>query len=238
MQEVFSVISPLQMLVAFLGGMLPAFVWLAFWLLEDRCEPEPKRLIFFTFLAGMASTVVALILEASVKSVLASPGETTVAIYAAPVIEELVKFGAAYIVALRVSAFDEPLDAVVYMATAALGFSALENALFLVSPVVQQTAAQSIVIGDLRFMGASLLHLLTSTTVGLALAFAFYKSAAIRRLAVIGGLILAISLHTVFNFFILQEAGAILWMFLGVWVGIIVVLLLTERIKVPLRDYC
>ena len=38
--------------IAILGGVLPALVWLAFWLLEDRCEPEPKRYLLGTFIVG------------------------------------------------------------------------------------------------------------------------------------------------------------------------------------------
>ena len=41
------------LLVAFLCGLLPALLWLSFWLFEDKKNPEPKRYIFFTFLAGM-----------------------------------------------------------------------------------------------------------------------------------------------------------------------------------------
>ena len=52
-----------MLFIAFLGGMIPAFVWLFFWLLEDRCEPEPKRYIFLCFLAGMLGVVVVLPLE-------------------------------------------------------------------------------------------------------------------------------------------------------------------------------
>ena len=41
------------LLIAIVGGILPALIWLFFWLMEDRCEPEPKRYIFLCFLGGM-----------------------------------------------------------------------------------------------------------------------------------------------------------------------------------------
>ena len=93
--------------------------------------------------------------------------------------------------------------------------------------------------GDLRFIGATLLHTLSSATVGLALALSFYRSAETRRLAVLLGVVLAIVLHTIFNFFILGAgSGVTFWVFLTIWFGILSVLLLTERVKRPARDYC
>ena len=51
--------SPIIFL-AMLGGVLPALLWLTFWLMEDRCEPEPKRYLLLTFIAGGAMVLAAL----------------------------------------------------------------------------------------------------------------------------------------------------------------------------------
>ncbi|OGC80759.1 hypothetical protein A2943_02660 [Candidatus Adlerbacteria bacterium RIFCSPLOWO2_01_FULL_51_16] len=226
--------SPL-IFVAFLGGLLPALLWLFFWLMEDRCEPEPKRYIFFSFLGGMAA--VALVLPLERLAVGYFTGTMLLLVWAA--LEEILKFGAAYVIALRSRAYDEPLDAIIYLVTVALGFSALENALFLWGPLQQGDVLRTIVTGDLRFIGATLLHTLSSATVGLALALSFYRSAETRRLAVLLGVVLAIVLHTIFNFFILGAgSGVTFWVFLTIWFGILSVLLLTERVKRPARDYC
>lgn len=228
--------SPAVLLVAFLGGVIPAFVWLFFWLLEDRCQPEPKRYIFFTFLAGMFGVAIALPLEQYAAGFFSG---SFLIFLSWAVIEELLKFAAAYFVAFRRAVFDEPLDAVIYMVTAALGFSALENALFLWTPLHQGDIVRAIVTENLRFMGATLLHTLASATVGIFLALSFNLSAGARKQAAVFGVILAIALHTLFNFFILQQgAGATFWIFLCIWVGVIAVLLFTERIKQPARDYC
>ena len=48
---------------AFLGGILPSFIWLYFLLKEDAKHPEPKTLIVFTFIAGMAAVPLVLPLE-------------------------------------------------------------------------------------------------------------------------------------------------------------------------------
>lgn len=227
--------TPVVLFIALLGGVLPALLWLAFWLLEDRCEPEPKSYLVLTFAAGAVAVFAALWLEQRAQGYFA--GTSLIVIWAA--IEELLKFGAAYLVALRARVFDEPLDAIVYMITVALGFSAFENALFLLSPLQDGDILRTIVTGDLRFIGASLLHSLSSATIGVALALAFYKSAAQKRMAALIGVILAIFLHSLFNFFILGTGGgATFWIFLCIWFGVVIMLFMTEQIKQPARDFC
>lgn len=221
--------------IAILGGVLPALIWLAFWLLEDRCQPEPKRYIFLCFVGGMLAVWPALVLERLLVPY--ASGTTLLLGWAA--IEEALKFAAAALLALRWAPYDEPLDAVVYMVTAALGFSAMENALFLLTPIAEGDLLRSIVTGDLRFIGATLLHTLASATVGIMIALSFARPAAERRLMALGGVILAVFLHTLFNFFILKGgAGSTFWVFLLIWCGIVGVLLITERLKIPKKDYC
>lgn len=227
---------PLQ-IFAVLGGILPALLWLTFWLLEDRCQPEPKRYILLTFLMGALSIFPVLFLEKAAIGYFAMGSIGILAVWA--LTEESFKFLAAYLGGLRWAAFDEPLDAVIYLVTAALGFSSMENALFLWTPLSQGDIMRTVVTGDLRFIGASLLHTLASSTIGLMLAASFAKPAAARRLYALGGVILAVALHTLFNFFILGQGGdATFWVFLVIWIGIIAALLMVERIKVPQRDYC
>ncbi|MBX4192444.1 PrsW family intramembrane metalloprotease [Candidatus Parcubacteria bacterium] len=226
--------SPL-IFFAFLGGVVPALLWLVFWLLEDRCEPEPKRYIFFAFVLGMLAVFPVLFSERFTAAYASGP----ILLLVWALIEEVFKFGAAYVAALHWHVFDEPLDAVIYMVTAALGFSAMENTLFLMGPLQHGDIIKTIVTGDLRFIGATLLHTLSSTTIGMALALSFYKPAAVRKTYALIGVILATLLHTFFNFFILQEGGgATFWIFLTIWLGVIGILLFTERIKQPARDYC
>src|SRR3989344_9165373 len=93
--------------VALLGGILPALLWLTFWLHEDRCEPEPKKFIFLCFLGGMLAVAPALFIERSLMPYFA--GATLLFLWAAA--EELLKFLAAYLLALRWGAFCEPPEA-------------------------------------------------------------------------------------------------------------------------------
>ena len=48
---------------AFFGGLLPAALWLWFWLKEDSVHPEPRGLIVVTFIAGMLAVAFVLPLQ-------------------------------------------------------------------------------------------------------------------------------------------------------------------------------
>ena len=221
--------------VAFLGGVIPALLWLFFWLLEDRCKPEPKKLIFFSFLGG--ALAVPFVLPFQHFALAYFSGASVLIAWA--VAEELFKFAAAYVIALRNRALDEPIDAIIYMITAALGFSALENTLFLLGPLQDGNTLQGILTGNLRFVGATLLHTLASATIGVAIAVSFHKSVLARRLSLFVGIMLAIALHALFNYFILRDSGnGAFTVFLFVWIGIIVTMLFFERVKNPAKNYC
>ena len=127
---------------AALGGLLPALLWLWFWRREDRRHPEPRPLIALAFLAGIIAVPLVLPLEKYVaKFVLGGSEIETIAginlmlaltgIILWSLIEEILKFLAAYLTVLRRKEVDEPIDLVIYMITVALGFAAAENALFL-----------------------------------------------------------------------------------------------------------
>ena len=90
----------------------------------------------------------------------------------------------------------------------------------------------TIIHGNLRFIGASLLHIMSSATIGIFMAISFYKSDIKREIYTLSGIILAIVLHTAFNLFIIRESeGNIFFVFGAVWVSIVVLLLLFEKIK-------
>ena len=52
--------NPMVLLLAFLGGTIPAVLWLLFWLSEDREDPEPTLLLVLTFISGMLAVVLVL----------------------------------------------------------------------------------------------------------------------------------------------------------------------------------
>jgi RsiW-degrading membrane proteinase PrsW (M82 family) len=211
-----------------LGGIIPAVFWLKFWLTEDNHQ-EPRHVIFGSFLLGLATVLVAIKLEQIATYFL--PDRSTPLLFVWALIEELVKFSAAYLIAIRTRFNEEPIDATIYLITAALGFAALENVLFLLGPLAAGNIAQGIVTINMRFIGATLLHVVCSGTIGVFFGFAFYKSKLARRLYAFLGILIAIVLHTLFNSFIINSEHNILIIFSGVWVGLIAVILILEHIK-------
>ncbi|MEK7558273.1 MAG: PrsW family glutamic-type intramembrane protease, partial [Patescibacteria group bacterium] len=124
-------INPQTVFIALTGGILPALLWLWFWLKEDM-NPEPRGLLLLSFLGGMAVVIVVLPIEKFAYSEL-KDGILLITAWSA--IEEVAKYGAAYFIALKTRFLDEPMDYVIYMITVALGFAALENTLFLISTI-------------------------------------------------------------------------------------------------------
>jgi RsiW-degrading membrane proteinase PrsW (M82 family) len=226
-------------LYAFLGGVLPPLLWLYFLLKEDARCPEPLPVLIIAFIAGMLAVPLALPLEALVRDYAnAAYADCGIAALCTPIIlgwsivEEVLKYSLAALLVLWRRDVNEPVDLVVYMLTVALGFAALENVLFLVVPFASGDVLAGLATGNLRFIGSSLLHVMASSVVGFALAFSFTFPKPVRALMAIAGLILAIALHAVFNFFIIQGDGAYtLYAFLVVWTSAVVFFALFETLR-------
>ncbi|MDO8514375.1 MAG: PrsW family glutamic-type intramembrane protease [bacterium] len=227
-------------IAAFAGGVLPALAWLWFWRREDSVHPEPRRLIALAFLAGMVAVAVVIPLEKMAASylkdqslfVLTAASTLTLTFVIWSAMEEVIKYALARLTVLRRREDDEPIDPVIYMVTVALGFAAAENTLFLLSPLSGDTLVQTVITGNLRFVGATLLHVLSSAVIGVFLGLSFYKTRRTKRLYVIMGVILASLLHSAFNFLILNTPEEHLLRTFGfVWVGLIVLLAMLEYIK-------
>ena len=233
--------EPTYFAIAFLAGLIPALFWLWFWLREDVRKPEPYFLIAITFIAGMAVVPMALPMQklalelyAGMNITLGENGLMLVWV----LIEEILKYAVALIVIFWNREVDEPIDMVIYMIVIALGFAALENALFIFNPLMAGDYINSALTGSFRFLGATLLHVLASGTVGVILALAYYKSRLVQLLAGTVGLFIAIVLHALFNFFIMGASEeTILGVFLFVWMGIIILFLLFEKIKMIERAH-
>ncbi len=224
-----------SILISALTSLIPIFLWVSFWLREDRVHPEPKKRLLEVFLGGMTATLIALPLESIVFKLFGSPSSIPFSIILTwAAVEELLKFFACYAIALRSVDDDEPIDAVIYMIIGALGFSALENALFIFHPIFYDgNTINALVVSNMRFIGASLLHTLTSAIVGIFIAFSFYKPRIHKKINTIIGLFLAFIIHTFFNVFIANQttAGPIIITFSAIWLGIIVLIIILEKIK-------
>ena len=223
------------LIYSLLGGVVPAIVWLLFWLREDRKNPEPERLILKTFIYGMLAVVLVLPFQKGIEMWM--PGMTIITVFLWAAFEEVFKFTAGYFGGLHNVEDNEPVDPMIYMITAALGFVALENTLFIFGPLLGKDILESVITGNLRFIGASLLHVVSSGMVGFALSLSFYKARSKRLLAVGLALVGAILFHLLFNLLIITrgDQGTTL-AFLLVWLGCMILLLGFEKSKTIVQD--
>lgn len=238
----------IHLFYAFIGGVLPALVWLWFWLKEDKKNPEPNKMIALTFVIGGLSVFLAFWLQSIGTNLLSQNPKNLIAeanlswvffLFSFPFFvlmafaEELAKFIAVWFTALKSRFNDEPIDAMVYMITGALGFVAFENSLFILSSILQDDHHLNfIATGNLRFIGASVVHIVSSAIIGAAISLSYYSKDKIKVLNLTLGFILAVLLHALFNFLIITEIEiGILGIFALWWVIAIVVMLMFEKVK-------
>lgn len=224
---------------ALIGGLFPALIWLWFWMHESHEHHESKYTLWLTFICGMCAVLLVYPFQKLIAWMIGEPTGTWTIILIWAALEELFKFFAAYCIALRdkVNIFDEPIDAFVYLMTASLGFAALENTLFLITPLLQGNTLSSVLVGNMRFMGANLLHVAASGLLSIFIAFAYYKSTWIQRLYTFIGLLVAFLFHAGFNYLLtLIETDIIgkekiFLAFSFVWITLIILILALEKVK-------
>jgi RsiW-degrading membrane proteinase PrsW (M82 family) len=198
-------------------GLVPGFAWLVFYLSEDP-HPEPKRLIVLTFMVGIAFGFFTIIVEQIFNGAMAQIGVAELSVLSLlglALIEELMKFAAAYFAVGKSPELDEPIDAMIYMIVAALGFATLENIGAITNAAAAAaaalpTATPGVLIASvfettsLRFVGATLLHSLSSAIVGYHWALGMARKKLWEYL--FSGLVIATILHATFNWLILNYA--------------------------------
>ncbi|MEK7175686.1 MAG: PrsW family glutamic-type intramembrane protease [Patescibacteria group bacterium] len=235
--------DPKIVVLAFLLGIIPSFIWLWFWLKEDKKNPEPKGVLTSVFILGMITVPVVILIQQFIKEnidvILAqqfikainiNTTELRVILFAGA--EELIKYLAVIIILFHTTYVDEPIDWPIYLITAALGFAALENILYMIQPLgLGQTI--ELLGGNLRFFGATLLHAVASGIFGIILGFSFYRGVFRKELYFFIGLIFATALHSIFNLFIINNYNNknILGVYVFLWIVAIIVMLLFEKLK-------
>lgn len=231
----------ITLIFAFLGGFLPALIWLWFWLKEDKKHPEPNHLIRKAFFLGALMVVVAFVLQSAVNFIfLNGEGDkiisqggfyTIILIIIWASVEEWVKFIAAKKGGLDSKSNDEPVDPAIYLITAALGFAAFENMLFLVSPILEGNLAEAFLTGNMRFIGATLVHVASSAIIGIFMGFSYFLRKKLKMMYILLGFIISTALHALFNLFIINHNNIAYLGFITVWFFIIIVAVLFEKIK-------
>lgn len=200
-------------------GFLPSLIWLNFYFRED-CHPEPKHLLTKVFLMGIIISPLAILFQFLLVKCqgvagtekfcspagLLSPSSPEFFLWSS-FVEEFIKFYAIKLIILNDPEFDEPIDAMIYMMAAALGFAAIENTLivFQTTPDGIATTVNTLI---LRFIGATLLHALASGLLGYFLAISWFFQHHRKKLFIVG-LMIATIFHFAFNILIFAFEGQV-----------------------------
>ncbi|MEK7554831.1 MAG: PrsW family glutamic-type intramembrane protease [Patescibacteria group bacterium] len=189
-------------------GLIPSVTWLFFYLHEDMKHPKPILAVLLTFLVGCAVTFLVLPVEIFANEWfirIGFPLYTIGSFLVLAAIEEVFKFFGAFVSIGQSRWFQEPMDAMIYAITVALGFAAVENiaSLFKASDgsFLNIDVIESLI---LRFVGATLLHSLAGGIAGYYWGKSFFKPA-FKWGYIAFGLILVTALHAVFNRLIIDE---------------------------------
>lgn len=214
--------------IVLIAAFAPALVWLFFFLRED-VHPEPRRLIAKVFLFGAIASAPTFLIQSGADALFQE--RFTLLVILLALIEEAFKFLAAWLAVRKDPAFDEPIDAMIYMVAASLGFATVENVFITGSayPLSASLGAFLVAGGALstltyRFVGATLLHVLASALFGYAWARGLVPFEAGRPTAAVAaplagrpqtgwerrklwssvafGLLVATAVHAAFNFLI------------------------------------
>ncbi|MGB3988584.1 MAG: PrsW family intramembrane metalloprotease [Minisyncoccales bacterium] len=197
-------------------SIIPSLIWLAFFLKEDP-YPEPRKVILKTFLIGILFALPVIAICLTIEFLMRFVGISfemssyVGIIFLSPVIEELSKYLALKSSAFKSSYLDEPVDFMVYAITAALGFAAMENLIFLfpgreiLTGKIPFFFIQEMMMGSaIRFASGTLLHALSSGIVGFFLAL---SAKHIKKRFCYIGLALSMLLHGFYNFSIISKGA-------------------------------
>lgn len=186
-------------------AILPGIIWLLYFLRTDNL-PEPKKQILLVFFCGALVAIPIALVEMWLLTDLETLHLSQKAYYIIKglfvigLTEEVFKYIAVRYAVFNTSQIDEPIDIPLYMIIGALGFATAENVLFFCTQEFLQLNSP-LILSFTRFIGATLLHALSSGTIGLFLVLAFHNLK-FRAFFVTTGFVIAIAVHAIFNFFL------------------------------------
>ena len=184
----------------FLVSIVPGIFWVWYFYRQDHLDPEPWPLVAISFMMGIFAVIPVSIIETPFANELERPDSLfrlfLVLIFVVGLPEELFKFLAAYISVYRNREFNEVMDGIVYVVTAALGFAAAENLLY--------AAAFGIKVGAIRAIVTSLAHAGFSGIVGFYFGMARCNPKRSKYYLTIG-LTIGILLHGIYDFFVITK---------------------------------
>jgi RsiW-degrading membrane proteinase PrsW (M82 family) len=181
--------------------------WAAYHYHKDRALPEPPGNLLLCFLLGIAAAAISKAMYLGLEPLglrldavaLADEDGFALFVYAMLAIgpiEELAKMLPFLLVVIRLKAFDEPLDGIIYASFIALGYSAVENYSYLEYLTGLESAA--------RGFAGPVIHIVFASIWAHWITQAWLARRSILRPTVLGFL-LAAGLHGLYDFMVLRH---------------------------------
>ena len=201
-------------------AVVPAIALMIYIYFQDNHEKEPLSLLIKIFVLGIFSAVPAMILELIAQKIIdLTFGGTTLIYYAVTaffgvaIIEEGVKFLAAYLLTWRNKNFNYKFDGIVYCLFGSMGFAAIENVLYLFMGGSDSAVVNGITRGLLAIPAHGMCAIFMGYYYGNAKYFKSYGKRAECRRNLITGFLIACSLHAFYDFCIFTSMTIFVIMF-------------------------
>jgi RsiW-degrading membrane proteinase PrsW (M82 family) len=201
----------MALLVSIFLGFVPMFLYglFVYWL--DRYEKEPKALLGGAFvwgvvIAGGGAFIINTVLGIGVYVLTESEAATnfTTASIIAPIVEETLKgLAVAVVFFIFRKEFDSVLDGIIYGSMVGLGFSAIENTLYIYRNGYLEGGWQGLfILTIIRVILVGWMHAFFTAFTGIGFALArVSKNVLVKFIAPIVGLSIAIGVHAFHNTF-------------------------------------
>lgn len=206
--------------LAILVCAVPALLWLGYFYLQDRTEPEPTHYVFGIYLLGalVAAPMGRFIAEMWPAPTWTAAGLSARTIFAAIVpvglAQELAKLLVVRYTVYLSDEFDEPMDGIIYMTACGIGFATAEN----VHALQAARGTMFLATGAMNMVVTTLAHGCFAGVLGYALGLARFSSASRRGPLLLAGLLLAAVLNGLFG--LLESAVRVDGMTVQPWRGV------------------
>ena len=197
-------------------ALAPVIAILVYFYVRDRYEKEPKSMLLKAFLVGMATTILAIIIESSMAKYWPYPEEGSMlslflfALLGIALIEEGVKFLPLTTMFYPHSEMNEIYDGIIYGVFISLGFAAVENVLYVFH--------HGYMVGVKRAFMAVPGHAVYGAIMGFFVGLAKFSDEG-KTLLILKGLFYAVLAHALYDFFLFANLG---WLSLLLAVGVVI----------------
>jgi RsiW-degrading membrane proteinase PrsW (M82 family) len=186
------------------AAIIPMLLYLVMIWKFDRYDREPFKLVFTNYLWGALGAIVIALIGSFLLTTLASflikddlQLSRFGAIVVAPVVEEITK-GLFLLITITTKKFDNITDGIVYGGAIGLGFGMTENFLYFIT--YGDLISSWIMLVIVRTIFSAVMHCVSTATLGAFLGLAKFKTNAAKMFYANIGLIIAMTIHSIWNF--------------------------------------